>query len=80
MILASHPDEADISCRGPYIEVGRFQLSPQEANDRKLLSIPMAAKVFGFAVSGLERAVKELRKIRMVWLDVAGQLEREVMV
>jgi hypothetical protein len=77
-ILALHPDEYDISCRGRYVEIGNLQLDLQESNDREVLSVLMAAKEFGFAVGAFERVAKELREMQNAWLGAAKQIKQEV--
>tara|TARA_R110002073_G_C9244096_1_gene562022 strand:+ start:22 stop:300 length:279 start_codon:yes stop_codon:yes gene_type:complete len=63
-ILATHPDETDISFCSIRVSVAGQRLCPQDEDDREVLSILMASKEFGFAVSAIEVMAEELRKMQ----------------
>ena len=77
-ILATEPEAAEIKCYGNMISVAGQHLYLDDDDDRAVLSILMADKEFWHAAIYLELAVRELRAMRMVWIDAANKLESEV--
>lgn len=77
-ILATHPDESDISFCSIDVMVAGQRLCPQDTDDREVLSILMASSEFGFAVSAIEVMAKQLREMQRVWCDAADALKLEV--
>lgn len=77
-ILATHPDESDISFCSINVLVAGQKLCPQDPDDREVLSILMASSEFGFAVSAIEVMARQLREMQNVWCDAADELKSEV--
>lgn len=77
-ILATHPDETDISFCSIRVVIAGQKLCPQDADDREVLSILMASKEFGFAVSAIEVMAEELRDMQHDWCVAAEDMQREV--
>lgn len=66
-ILATHPDETDISFCSIRVMVAGQKLCPQDPDDKEVLSILMASKEFGFAVSAIEVMAEELREMQRAY-------------
>jgi len=66
-ILATHPDETEISFCSIRVMVAGQKLCPQDPDDKEVLSILMASKEFGFAVSAIEVMAEELREMQRAY-------------
>lgn len=76
-ILRTQPDEFDVMLYAGTIYVRGQKLTLGEPDDAEVLSVLMADKEFGFAVSGFENASNTLRKMQMVWCDAATAMKKE---
>ena len=74
-ILSTEPDETDIVVQFDCVYVAGQKLSLNDENDSEVLSILMADKQHGFAVTRIEETVRTLRTIQQVWCDVATALK-----
>lgn len=77
-ILSSHPDEADIGFQAREMLVAGQKLCIQNEDNREVLSILMASKEFGFAVTAIEQVAAELREMQAQYEGLAQALAKEV--
>lgn len=77
-ILATHLEEHQIGFSSIDVLVAGQKLCLQDDNDREVLSILMASKEFGFAVSAVEETAEELREMQRAYDGLAELLEKQV--
>jgi|GEM_PF-3773342 len=77
-ILATHPEDYQVGFSSIDVLVAGQKLCIQDDNDREVLSILMASKEFGFAVSAIEQTAEELREMQRAYEGLAELLEKQV--
>lgn len=77
-ILSTHPDETDIGFQAREMLVAGQKLHIQSEDDREVLSILMASKEFGFAVTAIEQVAAELREMQARWDHLAEAVTKEM--
>lgn len=77
-ILATEPNDGDIRFGINAVIVADQTLYLDDDDDREVLSILMANREFGFAVTLIEETAKALREMQRVWCDAAEALKLEV--
>ncbi|WP_298916695.1 hypothetical protein [uncultured Roseobacter sp.] len=77
-ILSTHPDEIDIGFQAREMLVAGHKLCIQNEDDREVLSILMASKEFGFAVTAIEQMAKKLREMQARYEGLAQVVAKEM--
>lgn len=77
-ILSTEPDETDIAIHTGCVCVAGQNLRLHDVDDSEVLSILMADKEHGFAVTRIDETIRTLRAMQQVWCDAADELKREV--
>jgi hypothetical protein len=77
-ILATHPDEDQISYRAQSVCVRDIELRLRNPDDREVVSVLMVAQEFGLALSYFHSTVHELREMQTVWTTLGDEFVREV--
>lgn len=78
VILATQPNDGDIRFGLSGVTVADERLFLDNPDDKEVLSILMANREFGSAVSEIEMMAEALREMQRVWMDAADELKREV--